>query len=327
MEQRFRFVEVRGQSAPLTLCRAVREGLGAQPKSLATQFLYDQAGSELFERITELPEYYPTRTERGILEQRADEIVAAAGSGFTMIEFGSGSSSKTRLLIEAALRQQPELRYMPIDISFDFLKASSRTLLEEYDRLSITAIGGEYFDAADNLPEAEGPRLVLFLGSNIGNLTREAAIDFLHRISARLRPEDRLLVGIDLVKDPAILEAAYNDAAGVTAEFNLNILRRINREQDGHFDLSRFSHHAPYDAAEERIEMRLYSIGDQVVEVDGVGESYAFADGEYIHTEWSQKYTPHSFGALCAPTGLHVEHLWTDEKEWFGLAMLKVAGV
>jgi len=301
----------------------VREGLDQTPKSIPTHFLYDQVGSELFEQITQLPEYYPTRTERSILETHAGEIVEAAGEGLTIIEFGSGSSVKTRLLIEAALQRQPELRYMPIDISFDFLKSSSQVLLGDYERLEITAIGGEYFDAANALPETEGPRLVLFLGSNIGNLTREEAVDFLTRISRRLHPEDRLLVGIDLVKDPAKLIAAYNDGQGVTAEFNRNMLRRINRELDGHFSVDCFEHRAPYDEREARIEMRLYSRGRQSVEIEAIGKTYEFEDGEYIHTEWSHKYTPHTFGALCAPAGLHIEHLWTDEREWFGLAMLK----
>jgi L-histidine N-alpha-methyltransferase len=323
LENRFEFVEVRGEQPRLTLCRAVREGLGSQPKSLPTQFLYDRRGSELFEQITELPEYYPTRTERAILEARSSEIVEAAGDGAAIIEFGSGSSVKTRLLIEAALARRPELRYLPIDISFDFLKSSSAELLRDYPGLRITALGGEYFDAADSLPTHDGPRLILFLGSNIGNLTREEAVDFLRRVRGNMTAEDRMLVGLDLVKDRATLEAAYNDRQGITAEFNLNLLRRINRELDGHFDERRFQHDAPYDEVEQRIEMRLYSVGDQRVRVDGVDLSFDFADGEYIHTEWSHKYTRESFSALSAHAGLSIEHLWTDGRQWFGLALLR----
>lgn len=301
----------------------MREGLGAQPKSLPTQFLYDRRGSELFEQITELPEYYPTRTERSILEGHADEIVEAAGPGAAIIEFGSGSSVKTRLLIEAALRRHGSLRYLPIDISFDFLKSSSQTLLSDYPGLRITALGAEYFDAAEALPGHDGPRLILFLGSNIGNLTREEAVEFLGRVRRNMLPQDRMLVGIDLIKDPNVLVAAYNDRKGVTAEFNRNLLRRINRELDGHFVEGCFRHSAPYDEQEQRIEMRLYSIGDQHVRVDALDQTFDFADGEYIHTEWSHKYTPETFANLCAPAGLRIDHLWTDQRHWFGLALLR----
>jgi L-histidine Nalpha-methyltransferase len=321
--ERFAFVEVRGEIPPLTLCRAVTEGLATTPKSLATQFLYDRAGSELFEQITELPEYYPTRTERAILERRSGEIIEAAGEGAALIEFGSGSSAKTRLLIEAALDRQSFLRYVPIDISCEFLKVSSSQLLALYPRLGITAIGAEYFDAADNLPGHAGPRLILFLGSNIGNLSRPEAVDFLTRIRRHMTSQDRLLVGIDLVKDSGILERAYNDAAGITAAFNQNLLRRINRELDGQFDIDRFRHDAPYDPAEARIEMRLHSVGRQRVSVDAIDRVFEFEDDEFIHTEWSHKYTPESFAELCASANLAIDHLWTDEQEWFGLCLLR----
>ncbi|AIE85091.1 L-histidine N(alpha)-methyltransferase [Fimbriimonas ginsengisoli] len=326
MESRFEFVEIRGDHPPLTLDRAVREGLSAQPKSLATQFLYDRRGSELFERITELPEYYPTRTERAIIEARAGEIIEAAGEGAAIIEFGSGSSTKTRLLIEAALARRPELRYMPIDISFEFLKSSSANLLEDYPGLQITALGAEYFDAADALPSHDGPRLILFLGSNIGNLTREEAVDFLTRIRRGMEPRDRMLVGIDLVKDRGILEAAYNDRQGITAAFNLNLLRRVNHELGGHFAEGCFRHDAPYDDVEHRIEMRLYSRRDQRVRVDALDQTFEFADGEFIHTEWSYKYTRETFAELCSHAGLAIEHLWHDDRNWFGLALLRVTG-
>lgn len=326
MDTRFEFVEVRGKQPRLTLCRAITVGLGSSPKRIPTHFLYDRTGSELFERITELPEYYPTRTERSILERRAGEILEAVGPGAAIVEFGSGSCAKTRLLIEAALRKGPMLRFMPIDISFEFLKASSGELLRDYPGLCVSALGAEYFDAADALPEHDGPRLVLFLGGNIGNLEREEAIDFLSRLRRGMRAEDRLLVGIDLVKEKSLLEAAYNDAEGVTALFNLNLLHRINRELDGRFDPDAFYHWAPYDEAEARIEMRLYSRGAQRVSVEAIDRVFEFADGEYIHTEWSHKYTPRSFAALCAPAGLCIDHLWSDNQNWFGLAMLRVGG-
>lgn len=322
-QNRFDFIEARGTRPQPTFCRLVRDGLSGTPKSLPTRFLYDQAGSELFEQITELPEYYPTRTERAILEAHAGEIVRAAGENLSIVEFGSGSSAKTRLLIEAALDQQPELRYVPIDISVDFLKQSAQTLLGRYEGLRITALGGEYFDAAEALPPHDGPRLIIFLGSNIGNLTHEEAVEFLSLIRSQVTEQDRLLVGIDLVKDRSTLEAAYNDAQGVTAAFNRNLLSRINRELEGNFDVPCFRHHAPYDPAAQRIEMRLYAVGDQHVTIEAAGGSFDFADGEYIHTEWSHKYTPDTFAALCAEAGLTIDRLWSDPRDWFAVTMLR----
>ncbi len=316
-QTRLRFDDVRGEGPPEAFCETLWRGLSATPKSIPPRFFYDRAGSDLFERITDLPEYYPTRTEAAILEAHADEIVAAVGAGMTLVEFGSGSSRKTRLLIEAALRRQNALTYVPIDISRAFLRESSEALLDEYPGLSIHALAGEYFDAARALPPADGPRLILFLGSNVGNLSHEEAVEFLRRVRASMAPHDRLLVGTDMVKEVAILEAAYDDAQGVTAAFNLNLLARINRELGAHFDLDGFVHAAPWDAENERIEMRLVSRGDQRVRVDALDHTFEFADGEAIVTEWSQKYTRESFASLCARARFDVDRIWTDERGWF----------
>ena len=315
--ERLRFADVRTEVPGERLCDTVYRGLTATPKTLPPRLFYDHAGSELFEAITDLPEYYPTRTEQSILERHAERIVAAVGEGLTLVEFGSGSSRKTRLLIEAALARQGALRYVPIDISRAFLRESSETLLGEYPGLEIEALCGEYFDAARALPSADGPRLVLFLGSNIGNLSDEDAVAFLTRLREGLKPHDRILVGTDMVKDRRVLEAAYDDAQGITARFNLNLLARLNRELDADFSLALFRHHAPYDPDLNRIEMRLVSLGDQTVRVGALDSEFAFRDGEAIVTEWSQKYTLESFAALCAPAGLEVVRSWTDEKEWF----------
>lgn len=315
--QRLRFVDVRGDRPQDLLCETVFDGLSATPKRLPPRLFYDHQGSAIFEAITDLPEYYPTRTEQAILQDHADEIVAAVGEPLTLIEFGSGSSRKTRVLIEAALRRQGSLEYVPIDISRAFLRESSETLLGEYPGLTITALAGEYFDAAEALPPAAGPRLILFLGSNIGNLTHEEALDFLSRIRRSMQPQDRLLIGTDMVKDRTVLEAAYNDAQGVTADFNCNILERLNRELGGHFDLQQFRHHAPYDDAHQRIEMRLISKVAQHVRVDDLDTEFNFAEGEAIVTEWSQKYTRATFDALAAPAGLEIVKAWTDERAWF----------
>lgn len=299
------------------MCEAVFRGLSGSPKTLPPRLFYDHIGSQIFEAITDLPEYYPTRTEAAILEAHADEIVAAAGEGVTLLEFGSGSSRKTRLLIEAALRRQARLEYVPIDISRTFLRESSEALLSGYPGLSVTALSGEYFDAALAMPATDGPRLILFLGSNIGNLAHDEAVSFLSRVRAGMCPDDRLLVGTDLVKDAAVLEAAYDDAQGVTARFNLNLLERINREIGGHFDTACFRHVAPWDPIAGRIEMRLISLGDQRVRIDDLETTFEFADGEAIVTEWSQKYTREGFESICAAAHLRVGASWQDDRRWF----------
>lgn len=323
MRNRLTLVDVASSGNQDRLCDAVYAGLSATPKWLPPRLFYDPSGSELFEEITDLPEYYLTRTESAILEQRAGEIVKATGTGLTMVEFGSGSSRKTCLLIEAALARQTELHYVPIDISREFLAESAHSLLTRYEGLSITALAAEYFAAIDEIPAANGPRLILFLGSNIGNLTSAEAVEFLSRVRKVMRPEDRLLVGADQVKDPAVLFAAYNDGQGVTARFNRNLLGRINRELGGGFDLQCFEHYAPWDAEHQRIEMRLVSAVDQAVTVDDLETTFEFAEGEFIRTEWSQKYTAASFASLCAPAGLEIAEVWTDERGWFAEYLLR----
>jgi L-histidine Nalpha-methyltransferase len=321
-DQRFEFHEVSGKRPRPQLRKLFEEGMSQTPKRLPTHLLYDHQGSEIFEKITELPEYYLTRTERSILDSKSSEILDAAGANLAIIEFGSGSSSKTRLLLEEAMRRQETLTYVPIDISANFLRESSQNLLNNYPRLRVKALGAEYFDAADAFPEHDGPRLILFLGSNIGNLTHEEAIDFLGRICWRMKPVDRLLVGVDLVKDRATLEAAYNDLQGVTAAFNKNLLQRVNRELHTDFKVPCFAHHAPYDERTQRIEMRLVSVCDQDVNLpDGV--AHHFRVGEYIHTEWSHKYTRESFTDLVFKSGLELEHFWTDPDERFAVTMLR----
>ena len=315
--ERLRFVDVRGEGPHDSLCDTVYSGLIAEPKRLPPRLFYDREGSAIFEEITDLPEYYPTRTEQAILEENADEIVSAAGGPIAMVEFGSGSSRKTRALIEAVLRRQGRLDYAPIDISRAFLHETSQTLLDEYPGLSVTAVAGEYFDAARALPRSSCPRLILFLGSNIGNLAEDEAVEFLTRVRHAMEPEDRLLIGTDMVKDIGVLEAAYNDGRGVTARFNANVLRRINLELGGDFDLEAFRHQAPYDEDHQRIEMRLVSLCDQTVRIESLDTEFRFAEGEAIVTEWSQKYTRERFTALAQPAGLRIEKSWTDDLGWF----------
>jgi len=302
---------------------AVRDGLACRARHLPCRYFYDGAGSRLFEEICALPEYYPTRTEESILREHAADIVAAVGQDVVLSEFGSGSSAKTRVLIEALLARQERLVYVPIDISVEFLKESAHALLRQYQRLWLTAIGADYDAAIPHLPRSRGPRLILFLGSNIGNMEDREASGFLGRVAAGMRARDRLLVGFDRLKDPRVIEAAYNDSAGLTAAFNKNLLARINRELLGEFDLAEFDHAAPFVAEKRRVEMRLVSRRAQRVRVGALDAVFRFGRGELIHTENSHKYDLMSFERLGRAAGLDVAELWTDRREWFSLALLR----
>ncbi len=328
MHPHLEFITVPPTQPGQTLCAAVADGLAQPHKRLPCRFFYDEAGSQLFEAICELPEYYPTRTERAILERRAADIIAQARAiqsdkPLALVEFGSGSSVKTRLLIEAALGQQAALTYVPIDISGDFLRASCLDLLEDYPALRVTGVAAEYSDALRVLPDHDGPRLFLFLGSNIGNFAPDEAQAFLTRLRLIMTPEDRLLLGVDLVKDRSVLHAAYNDASGTTAQFNKNLLTHINRELGADFDLEQFAHDAPFVEERARIEMHLVSRCDQTVHIAYLEASYRFAAGEIVHTENSHKYTLDSISRLCAPAGLELQSCWTDDREWFAALLLK----
>lgn len=323
LSSRFAFTEVPARHPGASLQAVVMEGLCRTEKRLDCRFFYDSTGSHLFERICRLPEYYLTRAEHALLERHAAEIVCTAGQCVTLIEFGSGSSVKTRLLLEAALERQPTLHYTPIDISADFLRSASLQLLKDYDRLFVAAIAAEYEDGIEALPERDGPRLLVFLGSNIGNFTPAEALGFLKRVQRRMRPQDSLLLGIDLLKDPAIIEAAYNDAEGVTEQFNKNLLVRINRELQADFDLAAFTHHAPFLESPPRIEMRLVSLRRQTVRIRGLRRDFVLEQGESIHTENSHKYTVAGAADLCGAAGLALAAQWIDEQNLFGLLLLR----
>ena len=322
---RLEFIEVAPKLRALPFCAVVAEGLSAPRKWLPCRFFYDRVGSELFEQICDLPEYYLTRTERAILERYSDEIVAAAGTEIAVVEFGSGSSVKTRLLLSAALRRQRSVHYLPIDISGDFLRISSMALLDDFEGLNITAIAAEYQDGIARLPEKDGPRLILFLGSSIGNFTRDEAAEFLTLVRKSMRSEDRLLIGIDLLKDRARIEGAYNDAQGVTAAFNKNLLTRVNRELGANIDATAFEHVAPFVEEHSRIEMHLVCHRAHQAYVGAVEMTFPFRQGEIIHTENSHKYSLGGFAAMCRGTGLTVQRHWTDDKEWFALLLLEPA--
>jgi dimethylhistidine N-methyltransferase len=320
--ERFTLIAAEAHDDPQELTREVEAGLTASPKRLPCRFFYDHEGSLLFEAICELPEYYLTRTERTILLAHASEIASRFSQDPTLVELGSGSAAKTRLLIEAFLNRYGAVRYVPVDISHTMLKESSLALLEAYPNLEIVAVAGEYHDGLRQLNAmAAGPKLILWLGSNIGNFERAEAAQFLRRVRDTLSPVDRLLVGIDLRKDRAVLERAYDDSQGVTAQFNLNILARINRELGGHFDLEAFRHRAVYDEEIGRIEMYLVSTRAQRVFIDRLGLEVQFASGEAIHTENSYKYSFAEIDALASAAGLSAECQWLDVGRRFSVSL------
>lgn len=322
---RLRFLQPPASQRLSTLAEVVEHGLSQTPRSLPCRFFYDEVGSRLFERICSLPEYYLTRTEQAILNQHAPDMIRAAGHDrpISLIEFGSGSSFKTRLLIEAALSRQERLEYVPIDISANFLAASSHTLLADYPQLHVTAIAAEYNDGIHAIPDHDCPRLILFLGSNIGNFDENEAVEFLSGVCSEMSTNDQILMGVDLLKSPSIIEPAYNDAAGITEAFNKNLLHRINEELGADFDLDRFEHHAPFRADRSRIEMWLMSRSQQLVNVQVLGKTYTFAAGEGVHTENSHKFSHAALKSISQRAGLVITEVWTDPNEWFALLLLK----
>jgi dimethylhistidine N-methyltransferase len=296
----------------------VLHGLRQSPRRLPCKFFYDRRGSELFDRICGLPEYYLTRTEVGILRRHARDMAAALGERCVLVEYGSGSSTKTRLLLDEI--REPAA-YVPLDISRDHLMEAARRLAGAYPVLRILPVCADY-SRPFTLPRVDGARrtVVYFPGSTVGNLEPQEARAFLRATADRCGPGGGLLIGVDLKKDPAVLHAAYNDAAGVTAAFNLNVLRRINRELDGTFTPDRFAHYAFYDPRLGRIEMHLVSREGQSASV--AGERFGFREGETIFTESSYKYTLAEFQALAADGGWQVVRRWTDERQWFSVQYL-----
>jgi L-histidine N-alpha-methyltransferase len=297
--------------------RDVVAGLTATPKRLPPKYFYDQRGSELFEAITAQPEYYPTRTETGILEARAADMARLLPQGAVLVEFGSGSSAKTRIL----LRALPLAAYVPVDISADFLMEEAARLRAEFPRLEVLPVAADFTKPFD-LPEGvQGKPLVgFFPGSTIGNFEPAEAQAFLAQAGGILGRGSAFVLGVDLVKDPAVLDAAYNDAAGVTAAFNKNLLARINRELGADLDLDAFSHHAFYDADKQRVEMHLVSLIRQSVPV--AGARIAFERGETIHTENSYKYRLDQARALARSAGWEPRLAWTDPRRWFSVHLL-----
>jgi L-histidine N-alpha-methyltransferase len=306
-------------SATRALRRDVYRGLSQMPKSLPPKWFYDSVGSDLFDQITRLPEYYPTRAEAEILRDRAAEIAAASGAD-TLVELGSGTSEKTRLLL-SALRDSGSLRrFIPFDVDAGMLRAASSAILEEYPGIEIDAVCGDFEEHLDNIPKV-GKRLVVFLGSTIGNLTNGPRAEFLSTLSETLQPGDTLLLGTDLVKDTDRLVRAYDDSAGVTARFNRNVLAVVNRELDADFALDAFEHVARWNTGGERIEMWLRADTAQRVTVNALDLTVDFAAGEEMLTEVSCKFRPEGVAAELADAGLRRTHWWTDDAGDFGLSL------
>jgi L-histidine N-alpha-methyltransferase len=306
-------------SATQALRRDVLDGLTQTPKTLPPKWFYDSVGSDLFDQITRLPEYYPTRAEAQILRGRSADIAAASGAD-TLVELGSGTSEKTRMLLDA-LRDSGSLRrFIPFDVDAGVLNAAGSAIQHEYPGVEIAAVCGDFEEHLGNIPRV-GRRLVVFLGSTIGNLTPAPRADFLSALSDTLRPGDSLLLGTDLVKDVGRLVRAYDDSAGVTAQFNRNVLAVVNRELDADFDLGAFEHVARWNADEERIEMWLRASSSQRVHIAALDLTVDFTGGEEMLTEVSCKFRPDGVDAELTAAGLRRTHWWTDPAGDFGLSL------
>jgi L-histidine N-alpha-methyltransferase len=311
-------VHVRPGDAQRALRQEALEGLCHRPKELSPKWLYDERGSQLFDDITRLPEYYPTRREREILKARAAEIARLSGAD-TLIELGSGTSEKTRLLLDA-FQAQGLRRFVPFDVSESFLRDAATRLATEYPRLRVHAVVGDFELHLEHLPRG-GRRLVAFLGGTIGNFKPEQRARFFREVAAGLEPGDGLLLGTDLLKSRERLFSAYNDSAGVTAQFNRNVLCVLNRELGADFDVEAFTHLAPFDEENGWIEMRLISQRNQVVRLPALQRFAQFEEGEVLRTEVSCKFRPEQVEAELATAGLHLSSWWTDVAGDFALSL------
>jgi L-histidine N-alpha-methyltransferase len=305
-----------------TLADDVLDGLTRPLKELPPKHFYDTRGSELFDEICELPEYYPTRTERGILAACAAQVVVDTGAG-ELVELGSGSARKTRVLLDAMSEAGTLVRYVPVDVSEAALRDSAAQLVEEYPGLRVHGLVGDFERHLGLLPDPGAPRLMCFLGGTIGNFPPGSRRRFLRGLAKRLGDDGHLLLGVDLVKDPRLIEAAYDDAEGITAQFNRNVLRVINRELDADFDVDAFEHVAFFDREREWIEMRLRACSRQRVTIGALPLTVEFAPREELRTEISAKFTRTRLEGDLAAAGMELAGWFTDEREWFATALAR----
>ena len=309
------------------LVQEVRRGLRRRPRSLPPWMFYDARGSQIFERITQLAEYYPTRTERHIFASYSDAIIEAAcpdqSQALRVVELGAGTASKTTILLEAAARLQNEVLFAPVDVSADALDVACETIANSLPEICISPIVANYVTDPPQLESFNGTTLALYIGSSIGNFTPQEARTILRNLRGQLQSGDALLLGVDMVKDEPTLVAAYDDRDGVTAEFNLNMLHRLNRELGADFDPARFRHRALWNAADSRIEMHLESTRDQYVRIAAANLDVHFAKRESIHTENSYKFTEASIRSLLKESGFRAEQTWTDSRRWYSVTLAR----
>ena len=309
------------------LARDVMQGLAQTPKTLPSKYFYDAAGSKLFQQIMDLPEYYPTRTEFKILEEQKAEIANFFGLSdfFHLVELGAGDGLKTKILLQQLLRQKAKFEYVPVDISGDILQLLTKSLNTEMPDLKTDSFTGDYFKALHWLQKNKsGRKVVLFLGSNIGNFETGGDLTFLKEIRKYLNPQDKVLVGFDLQKNPRVIRQAYDDATGVTAAFNLNLLKRLNKELGADFNLHQFEHFTDYDPLNGVVKSFIVSKKQQTVTFSALNHSVSFAAWEAIHTENSHKYSPMQIEELGKQAGFQTEQFFTDEKHYFADVLFRV---
>ncbi len=313
----------RATAMPSPMALEVAAGLTSTPKHLSPKYFYDAAGSALFEEITKLPEYYLTSTECAIFHRYADEMVRAAGEDLTVLELGAGSAAKSIVILQALQERQSEVRFVPIDVSESALDEAVMRVGDELPQVVVTPAVMDYTEGLDGIGRSEGRKLVLYIGSSIGNFEPFQAGALLRKLRSSLNPGDAVLLGTDMRKAANILIPAYDDSRGVTAAFNKNVLAHINRELDADFDFASFAHRAIWNSEASRIEMHLESLIDQTVHIPGARLSFHFRAGETIHTENSYKFTMPMLQAVVENGGFHIERTWSDPRQWFTVHLLR----
>ena len=322
VDERLCYYEPSKNKSEKTFVEELSLSLNQKHKSIHPKFFYDKKGSKLFEDICKLPEYYLTRTEVSILTQLQDKLPAYMNEEFRLVELGSGSSYKTRILISILGNMHKQIEYFPIDIS-KILKESATTLLDDYKNLHITGVIDNYESGLDFVKNYDSKKnLIVFLGSSFGNFDYEPGLRFLDKINSSMKDDDLFLIGLDLVKDRDVLEHAYNDSHGITAQFNLNVLSRINSELDSNFNVDKFAHHAVYNQDKNRVEIYLRSLENQTVDIIKAGIALKIKQNELIHTENSHKYTIPKIKEIFSRTGFRIRDMWFDEKQYFCLILL-----
>ena len=322
VDERLCYYESSKNKSEKTFVEELSLSLNQKHKSIDPKFFYDKKGSKLFEDICKLPEYYLTRTEISILTQLRDKLPTYMNEEFRLVELGSGSSYKTRILISILENMHKQIEYFPIDIS-KILKESAVTLLDDYENLRMTGIIDTYESGLDFVKNYDNKKnLIVFLGSSFGNFDYKPGLRFLDKINSSMKDDDLFLIGLDLVKDKDVLEYAYNDSHGITAQFNLNVLSRINSELDSNFNVDKFAHHAVYNEAENRVEIYLRSLENQTVNITKAGIALKIKQNELIHTENSYKYTIPKIKEMFSSTGFRIRDMWFDEKHYFCLILL-----